>query len=105
MFVGNYQSVQSMRAAVHAFRRVATVPSYGIAAFLKEMGWSDHRSFWAAGYPGFMVTDTAPFRNPHYHTADDTPADLDYERLTQVVTGLEEVVRVLTGMERRPAEL
>jgi len=104
MFVGNHPSVRSMQAAVHAFRRVATVPAYGIAAFLKEMGWSDHRSFWAAGYPGFMVTDTAPFRNPHYHTADDTPADLDYERLTQVVTGLEEVVRVLTGMERPPAE-
>lgn len=104
MFVGNHQSVGSIQAAAQAFRRVATVPSYGLAAFLKEMGWSDHRSFWEAGYPGFMVTDTAPFRNPHYHTADDTPATLDYQRLTQVVTGLEEVIRVLAGIERPAVE-
>ena len=28
-----------------------------------------------------MVTDTAPFRYPHYHSLRDTPDKLDYERL------------------------
>jgi hypothetical protein len=39
-----------------------------------------------------MVTDTAPFRNPHYHTAGDTPGTLDYARFARVVAGLERVV-------------
>jgi hypothetical protein len=44
-----------------------------------------------------MVTDTAPFRYPWYHTAEDTPEKLDYERLARAVTGLDAVVRNLTG--------
>ena len=39
-----------------------------------------------------MVTDTAPFRYPHYHTAEDTPEKVDYERLARVVAGLSRVV-------------
>jgi hypothetical protein len=42
------------------------------------VGWSDHWSFWQEGYPAIMVTDTAPFRYPHYHTAADTPDRIDY---------------------------
>ena len=42
-----------------------------------------------------MVTDTAPFRYPHYHTLRDTPDKLDYDRLARVVRGLEGVVRDL----------
>ena len=33
---------------------------------------SDHASFWDAGYPAVMLTDTANFRNPHYHRETDT---------------------------------
>jgi hypothetical protein len=39
-----------------------------------------------------MVTDTAPFRNPSYHTARDTPDTLDYERMAKVTAGLLAVV-------------
>ena len=42
-----------------------------------------------------MVTDTAPYRYPHYHTLHDTPDKLDYERLARVVKGLEAVMREL----------
>jgi hypothetical protein len=45
-----------------------------------------------SGYPGIMITDTAPFRNPNYHGPTDTPDTLDYGRLARVVTGLEAVV-------------
>ena len=34
-----------------------------------------------------MITDTAPFRYPHYHTAKDTPDKIDYERMARVVRG------------------
>jgi hypothetical protein len=44
-----------------------------------------------------MVTDTAPFRYPYYHTAADTPDKLDYERMARVVLGLERVVEELVG--------
>jgi hypothetical protein len=35
-----------------------------------------------------MVTDTAFYRNPHYHTAGDTPETLDYPKLAAVTEGL-----------------
>ncbi len=49
---------------------------------------SDHRSFWQTGVPALLWTDTAEFRNPHYHQKTDTPDTLDYsfmERVTRVV--------------------
>jgi Zn-dependent M28 family amino/carboxypeptidase len=49
------------------------------------------------GYLAIMITDTAPFRNPFYHTAQDTPDKLDYGRMARVVDGLEAVVADLAG--------
>jgi Zn-dependent M28 family amino/carboxypeptidase len=60
--------------------------------------WSDHASFWEQGYPALMVTDTAPYRYPHYHRASDTPDKVDYERLARVVSGLEQMLRELAGL-------
>jgi hypothetical protein len=42
-----------------------------------------------------MVTDTAPWRYPWYHTPDDTPDKIDFERLAEVVNGLEQVILAL----------
>jgi hypothetical protein len=42
-----------------------------------------------------MVTDTAPFRYPHYHRQTDTPPRVVYDRLARVVLGLERTVREL----------
>jgi hypothetical protein len=44
-----------------------------------------------------MITDTALFRYPHYHTPADTPDKVDYESLARVVSGLELVVRAWSG--------
>jgi hypothetical protein len=57
--------------------------------------WSDHWSFWQEGWPALMVTDTAPYRYPHYHSEGDTPDKVDYERLARVVTGLRGMLREL----------
>jgi Zn-dependent M28 family amino/carboxypeptidase len=48
---------------------------------------SDHASFWSVGAPAIMVTDTAEFRNPHYHctSGPDAPADLDSDFAARVV--------------------
>jgi Zn-dependent M28 family amino/carboxypeptidase len=51
---------------------------------------SDHGSFWDAGSPALLVTDTAFLRNPHYHRSTDVPATLDYAfmaRSTDAVIG------------------
>jgi Zn-dependent M28 family amino/carboxypeptidase len=50
--------------------------------------FSDHRSFWAAGYPAIMITDTAFFRNKAYHTPQDTFDRLDYAKMAAVVFGV-----------------
>ena len=42
-----------------------------------------------------MVTDTALFRNPHYHQPSDTQQTLDYESMARVVEGLVGVVEDL----------
>ena len=44
-----------------------------------------------------MVTDTAPFRYPHYHEVEDTVDKIDFERLARVVRGLKAVIGELVG--------
>ena len=56
------------------------------------VGWSDHWSFWQEGYAGVMVTDTALFRYRPYHTAADTAEQIDYDRMSRVVSGLLHVI-------------
>ena len=62
------------------------VPGTGEA--IPEVRLSDHSSFWDAGYPALMITDTSFFRNPHYHQATDTVETLDLEFLEKVTRGL-----------------
>lgn len=62
------------------------VPGNGEA--IREVRRSDHVPFWEAGIPAVMVTDTADFRNPHYHKATDTLDTLDLDFLTDVTKAL-----------------
>jgi hypothetical protein len=41
-----------------------------------------------------MVTDTAPFRYPDYHSARDTPDKVDYEKMVYVVKGMQKLIEV-----------
>lgn len=94
-FVGTVGSRSLVRKTVASFRERAKFPSVGGSApgFVQGIDWSDHWAFERAGYPALMVTDTAPFRYPHYHGKADTPEKLDYARLARVVSGLEAVIR------------
>jgi len=102
-FVGNIRSRRLLREVIGAFRETTEFPSEGgaLPGHLPGIGWSDHWAFWQAGYPGIMITDTALFRYPYYHTSEDTPDKIDYERLGRVVDGLERVVRHLANREAR----
>ena len=96
-FVGNPASRDLVRRAVRSFRESTSFPSEGVAApeNLPGVGWSDHWSFWQQGYPAIMVTDTAPFRYPYYHTRLDTPDMIDFERMARVVDGMKNVIASL----------
>jgi hypothetical protein len=98
-FVGNTGARALLDRALGAFRQQAKVPSEGatLPSFISGVAWSDQWSFWQCGYPAaIMITDTAPFRYPHYHSAADTPDKLDYDRFALVVSGMEKVVAELT---------
>ena len=60
--------------------------------FIPETRFSDHASFWNAGYPALMLTDTAMFRNPHYHTHHDRFDTLDFAFMTNVTKALLSVI-------------
>jgi Zn-dependent M28 family amino/carboxypeptidase len=96
-FVSNLDSRELLSRATTAFRNAVKFPSEGAALpdFVSGVDLSDHWSFWEYGYPAIMVTDTAFYRYPHYHTLEDTPDKLDYDRFARVVFGLSEVVRDL----------
>ena len=96
-FVSNVQSRALLRRAIALFRKNAKIPSEGasLPAFIPGVSWSDQWSFWQHGYPAIMVTDTAPFRYPYYHSSSDTPDKLDYDRFTLVVSGMDKVIQEL----------
>lgn len=98
-FLGDTSSRKLVRRAIGTFRRHARFPSEAAAVprAIEGVGWSDHWSFWQAGYPAIMITDTLPFRYAHYHAHSDTPDKLDYDRMARVVEGLVPVINDLTG--------
>ena len=84
-FVALTSSRRFLRRAVGDFREVAAFPSVGGTA---------------PGFmPALMVTDTAIFRYPHYHSKADTPDRVDYARLARVVAGLERMIRRWASVE------
>jgi hypothetical protein len=96
-FVANLASRRLLHEALAAFRAEARFPSEGVAApaFIPGVDWSDQWSFWRHGLPALMITDTAPYRYPHYHLPSDTPDKVDYARLARLVEGLERMFRAL----------
>ncbi len=59
--------------------------SQHVAAMESHFYRADHVTFWEANIPAIQITDTADFRNPHYHKATDKSDTLDYEHLAAIV--------------------
>lgn len=93
-FVSNVENEFLVRQLVGSFRQRAQFPSEGGALWglTPGVGWSDHWAFWEEGFPAVMVTDTAPFRYPAYHSHNDRPELVQYERMARVVSGLQAVI-------------
>lgn len=94
-FVANSASQEFLRESVAAFKSATDFPvaSAAMTEWISGIGWSDHWSFWQVGYPALIVTDTALYRNPHYHAASDTPEKLDYARLAKITEALAVMVQ------------
>ena len=100
-FVGNADSRDLVRRSIRAFRESTSFPSEGLAAPADwpGVGWSDHWSFWQQQYPALMITDTALFRYPYYHTPSDTSDKVDFGRTARVVAG---ICRVVASLGNEP---
>ena len=98
-FIGDVGSRKLVRTSIHDWRDKVQFPSEGAALprGIPGIGWSDHWSFWQVGYPAVMVTDTATYRDPRYHTDDDRPEYIDGDRLPRVVKGLGQLIGDFVG--------
>jgi len=98
-FVSNLRWSRALARVHDAFRSQCAFPSARLAspAIVPGVSWSDHRSFWRAGFPAVMVTDTAFYRYAHYHCPTDTPEKLDFESLASVTTGLADALTALAN--------
>jgi Zn-dependent M28 family amino/carboxypeptidase len=95
--VSNLRSARVLSIVRKAMRQRGTVGVEGLSApgFIPPLFLSDHSSFWRYGFPALMITDTAFLRNPHYHSATDTPATLNYDFLANVVVAVHAAVLAL----------
>jgi Zn-dependent M28 family amino/carboxypeptidase len=88
--VGNRDSRKLVKQVSRSMAATKAIPieRAALPGDIEGVGWSDHWSFWQEGFQAVMVTDTAVFRNPHYHRPTDTPDTLDYARMTGVVAAM-----------------
>ena len=99
-FVSNLSSRDLLVQGITSFRRLGRFPSEGMSApewLVPDVRRSDQASYWAFGYPGIMITDTANFRNYGYHNVGDVARNLDYGAMARVVDGVADMVTELAG--------
>ena len=91
--VGNRRSRRFSQTILRGFDRNPELPVETLTVPFN--GWvlpatrlSDHASFWDRGWPAVMVTDTAFFRNPHYHSGTDSIETLDTAFMAELVKSL-----------------
>lgn len=91
--VGNYRSRKFTGSLFQSFEKNERLPVVkltvpGSGYLIPNVRLSDHASFWDRGYKAVMITDTAFYRNPHYHRASDTMDKLDFSFMTELVRSL-----------------
>jgi Zn-dependent M28 family amino/carboxypeptidase len=88
--IGNLRSRRLVRSFAGHFMGASDFPieCAALPAFVTGVDWSDHSSFWRYGYPAIMLTDTALYRYPWYHSTEDTADKVDYDALTRITHGI-----------------
>jgi uncharacterized membrane protein YkvA (DUF1232 family) len=108
--VGNAASAHLVKAveaaatqAVPNLRTISIVMP-GNGELLPDTRRSDHAAFWHHGYPAVMLTDTANFRNPHYHQPTDTLDTLNLAFMEQVARAVTAAALALCSTTQSTAQ-
>lgn len=96
--VGRFGDGLLIRRIKGIMRSATALPVYSINSptFVPGVDFSDQLNYWNAGYDVVMITDTAFFRNPNYHTSQDTADKLDYKRMAMVVEAVYAAVMAMS---------
>ena len=98
--IGNERSralTGSVTKAMQSHLPIVPLVVPGNGEKLPDTRRSDHTSFWEQGFPAVMLTDTANFRNPHYHRPTDTLNTLNLDFIASVADGVTAAVIALSG--------
>jgi Zn-dependent M28 family amino/carboxypeptidase len=105
-FIASVTNWRSRHLAA-AYRRAAghrvgpkVFPVLQWGRLLQDATRSDHSSYWRAGRSAIMLTDTAEFRNPHYHKPSDTIEIVDFDFLAEVASATAAMTIDLCGDAR-----
>jgi Zn-dependent M28 family amino/carboxypeptidase len=96
--VGDLKSRKLVKKITNSIKKGCAIPveTLSTVKFVPGVDFSDHGSFWKMGYPAVMITDTAFYRNPNYHSRSDTIDTLDFDKMAELLPGLRQVVVNLT---------
>ncbi|MEN6488099.1 MAG: M28 family peptidase [Smithella sp.] len=96
--VGNLDSRKLAKQVARYLKKHSSIPVETLVTVSAVPGvdFSDHKSFWDEGYPAVMITDTAFYRNPNYHSSTDTIDTLDFDRMKMLLKGLVETIKALS---------
>lgn len=110
--IGNFLAVIGNQASASLTSTVAQAMSSSVPVvplivpgngeLLPDARRSDHTAFWEQSFPAVMVTDTANFRNPHYHRSTDTIDTLNLTFLAAVTDAVTNAVLALASAPERP---
>ena len=107
--VGNASSVSLVRSIESAVKqatpalKIVSLVVPGNGELLPDTRRSDHAAFWHYGYPAVMLTDTANFRNPHYHHPTDRLDTLDLNFMNKVAQAVTAVaIRLCKAIPSSP---
>ena len=95
--IGRWDQGDWLKTVKAGMKGATDLPIYSIRApaAVPGINFSDHRNYWPHDIPAVMVTDTAFYRNKTYHSPNDTPGRLDYDRMSKVVVALQKLINTL----------
>ncbi|MEO0266663.1 MAG: M28 family peptidase [candidate division WOR-3 bacterium] len=89
--VGNLKSknlVKRIAEGIKKYSKINCEYLYASPFFVPGIDFSDNWSFYKNGFKACMITDTAFYRNPYYHTNLDTYEKLDYGKMKEILIGV-----------------
>lgn len=91
---GDWKDTRLLKAAMQGAGQIP-VESINAPVLLPGIDFSDHRNYWQARFSALMITDTAFYRNAEYHRGGDTADQLDYVRMSRVVSAVDAGVHAM----------